>query len=86
MITDVAALQKRFVRYSSDTSAETVPCGWSKDNSIRAQQLLRAGAAASPEGLARLPEALSLEIVRAPAEFAVPVKQDRCVCPPHVHF
>jgi hypothetical protein len=74
--TDVNTLQKRFVRYSSDTSAETVAYGWSKDASVRAQRLLRSGA--SEASMAKLPEALSLEILRAPSEFAVPVKQDRC--------
>jgi hypothetical protein len=75
---DVENLQKRFVRYSSDTSAETVACGWSKDASARAQQRRRQDSAPSASAMAALPEAVSLQIVRAPAEYAVPVKQDRC--------
>ena len=73
-------LQKRFVRYSSDTSAETVACGWSKAASMQAQQRLNV-AAPPPATMANLPEAVSLEIVRAPAEYAVPVKQDRRLKP-----
>ena len=44
---------------------------------MRAQRQLQSGGA-PPAVMARLPESISLEIVRAPAEYAVPVKQDRC--------
>lgn len=74
------------MRYSADDAAEAVQCGWSRGDSAKAakeaQQPQPRGAQLGGGGgsaAAGLPEAISLEIVRAPAEYAVPVKQDRRV-------
>lgn len=69
---DVSGLQKRFVRYGAESAAEVVRTGWSRTSSGLKAPRQHTSATAG------LPEAVSVEITRAPAEYAVPVKQDRC--------
>lgn len=74
---DIAALQQTYVRYGSSDAATASSQGWQKPLSQRANLADASG----PDVLARVPDSIVMEIIRAPAEFAVPVKQDRCACP-----
>lgn len=73
-------LQTQYVRYKRFTEAMVTQTGWDKATSIRQHELM-GGAAAHCEHPALfspcMPDGVNMRIVEAPAEFAMPVKQDR---------
>lgn len=81
---DVEKLQSMYVRYKCQPEAQITNLGWDLATSQRyADQL----AAEEQQAYVReesllynglAPTGISLRIIEAPAEFAVPVKQDRC--------
>lgn len=81
---DVEKLQSMYVRYKCQPEAQITSSGWDLATSQRyADQL----AAEEQQAYVReesllynglAPTGISLRIIEAPAEFAVPVKQDRC--------
>ena len=80
---DVEKLQSMYVRYKCQPEAQITSTGWDLATSQRyADQL----AAEEQQAYVReesllynglAPTSISLRIIEAPAEFAVPVKQDR---------
>ena len=86
MNADVDKLQSMYVRYKCQPEAQITSAGWDLATSQRyADQL----AAEEQQAYVReesllynglAPTSISLRITEAPAEFAVPVKQDRCAC------
>lgn len=83
LLSDVDKLQRSFIRYGASSLPATEAPIWQKTLSVSAGQNSRYGVAGSnngsADGVAQLPDSISMQVTRAPAEFAVPVKQDRCV-------
>ena len=51
---------------------------WQKSLSNAADDAVRRKYSAEADNRSQLPESITMELTRAPAEFAVPVKQDKC--------
>mmetsp|Transcript_19110 Transcript_19110/g.49641 ORF Transcript_19110/g.49641 Transcript_19110/m.49641 type:complete len:957 (-) Transcript_19110:1046-3916(-) len=75
-------LQTQYVRYKRFSEAQVSNTGWDLGTSRRNHECMGTSdhhpALYSP----CMPEAVSMQIVEAPAEFAMPVKQDRRLNPP----
>jgi hypothetical protein len=80
----VDKLQTQYVRYKCQPEAQVTSVGWDLATSQRCADQMephQAHAFLRQEGLlynGLAPTAIRLRILEAPAEFAVPVKQDRC--------
>jgi hypothetical protein len=75
----VEGLQRQFVCYGDSGTAEEAPQGWKL---ARSDPAAVAAAAAGRGGYGGDALEMSLSIVTAPAEFGVPLKQDRQFTPP----
>ncbi|CAD7697834.1 unnamed protein product [Ostreobium quekettii] len=84
---DVARWQSTYVRYKGQSEGQVCQQGWEQSTSVHMQEQLamaanggfNAGRTTLHSPLA--PLAINMRIVTAPAEFAVPVKQDRRLTP-----
>lgn len=68
--------------YGTDGAARPAPDGWRLSESFPELARDIAKGTAPPEANAATPHELHLTIVTAPAEFGVPLKQDRQFTPP----
>lgn len=72
----VEQFQAQFVAYGAESDYEPAPTGWHRAQSLAGQQAQQAGGQPCS-----VPDNINLSIVCAPAEFGVPLKQDRQFMP-----
>ncbi|CAD7701308.1 unnamed protein product [Ostreobium quekettii] len=84
---DVGRWQSTYVRYKGQTEGQVCQHGWEQATSQQVQDQLAMASnggfapGRTPLHSALAPLAINMRIVTAPAEFAVPVKQDRRLTP-----
>ena len=77
---DVQRWQSTYVRYQGQHEGQVTQNGWELTSSPlrnREETMMNLSTVPSMSPGAALPHAIQMRIISAPAEFAVPVKQDR---------